>query len=111
MRENRDEVFRGFEEPRSISSLQCEAHATAKSHGFWDKDKNAGECIALMHSELSEALEGIRKNNWENVAEELADAVIRIMDFCEAHKICLQGAIEKKMFFNLTRQHKHGKKF
>ena len=109
--DNKDEIFVGFPEPRSIIDLQQEAHDTAKRHGFWDKDKNDGECIALMHSELSEALEGIRKDSWVNVAEEMADTVIRIMDFCEAHKIDLYNAIENKMLNNRMRPYKHGKKF
>jgi len=36
---------------------------TAISKGWWDSERNDGEVIALIHSELSEALEGMRKGN------------------------------------------------
>lgn len=94
-----------------IKELQKEAHRIAIEKGFWDKKRNNGELIALMHSELSEALEGVRKNNWSNVAEELADTVIRIMDFAEAREIDLEKEICLKMQFNKTRPKKHGKEF
>ncbi len=36
-----------------------EVHDTAREKGWWDKERNDGEMIALMHSELSEALEAL----------------------------------------------------
>lgn len=77
--------------------------------------RNKGELIALMHSELSEALEGERKNLMDDklphrkMAEvELADAVIRILDYCGGFGYDIQGAVEEKMAFNATREdHKH----
>lgn len=41
----------------TLNELAQQIHDTAKSHGFWDADRNFGEMIALAHSELSEALE------------------------------------------------------
>ena len=64
-----------------------------------------------MHSELSECLEALRHDDWRNVAEELADVMIRIGDFAEARGINLTKAIEKKMKINKKRKFKHGKKF
>jgi NTP pyrophosphatase (non-canonical NTP hydrolase) len=88
--------------------------------------RNKGEMIALMHSELSEALEGERKDLPDDklphrrMAEvELADVLIRIFDYCGAYGYDLDGAFEEKMSYNTKRaDHTHearmqpgGKKF
>ncbi|MHA1437904.1 MAG: hypothetical protein ACTSPD_10035 [Promethearchaeota archaeon] len=96
---------------KTFKQLQKEAHQTAKEKGFWDSNRNDGEMIALMHSELSEALEELRHNNLSSTGEELADCIIRIMDFCEGRKINLENILLKKMKYNKTRPYKHGKKF
>lgn len=73
--------------------------------------RNDGEMIALMHSELSEALEGVRKNlmdshlpHRKSVEVEMADTVIRIMDFCAGRGLDLGGAIMEKLVYNWHRQ-------
>lgn len=88
--------------------------------------RNKGELLALIHSEISEALEGERKNLMDDklphrlMAEvELTDAIIRILDYAGGFGYDLQGAFEEKMLFNSTREdHTHeyrraanGKKF
>lgn len=45
----------------NLNILARVIHDTAKSHGFWEEERNFGEMLALMHSELSEALESHRK--------------------------------------------------
>jgi hypothetical protein len=73
-------------------------------------DRNFGEMIALAHSELSEALEGDRKNLMDNhlpdrkMAEvELADAVIRIFDIAAGLNMDIGGAMVEKLIYNKTR--------
>lgn len=88
--------------------------------------RNRGELIALMHSELSEALEGERKDAMDDklphrkMAEvELADTLIRIFDYAGAFGYDLDGALHEKLAYNARREdHKHenrrkkgGKKF
>lgn len=77
--------------------------------------RNKGELLALIHSEISEALEGERKNLMDDrlphrkMAEvELADALIRILDYSAGFGYDIQGAYEEKMAYNATREdHKH----
>jgi len=96
---------------KTLHELLIECHAIAKEKGFWDEERNDGECIALMHSELSEALEALRHCNPKAFVEELADLCIRVFDYCGAKDIDLGLAIERKMEYNKTRPHKHGKAF
>ncbi len=73
--------------------------------------------IALMHSELSEALEGDRKNlmddhlpQFDMLTVELADVVIRIMDHAGWASLPVGEAIIAKMGYNANREHMHGGK-
>lgn len=95
----------------TINEMVKRAHENAQVHGFYDNPPELGTMIALMHSELSEALEALRKDDEEDFAVELADAVIRIADLCGYCDIDLEEVIEEKMKYNETRPYKHGKKF
>lgn len=104
----------------TIDFFQKEAHRIAVEHGFWETERNVGEQIALMHSELSEMLEAFRKDpdapsehvpEITCVAEEMADVVIGVMDTAEKYGIDLEQAIRLKTKFNDGRPYKNGKKF
>jgi NTP pyrophosphatase (non-canonical NTP hydrolase) len=72
---------------------------------------NAGERFALMHSELSEAFEALRKDLMDDhlptrkgVEAELADAIIRIMDYCGDNHLDIGGAVIEKLEYNRQRR-------
>lgn len=77
--------------------------------------RNKGELLALIHSEVSECLEGERKNLMDThlphrkMAEvEIADTIIRCLDYAAGFGYDIQGAFEEKMAYNAQREdHKH----
>ena len=84
-------------------------HSIAKEKGFWDKERNVGEALMLIVTELAEAMEGYRKQDQANFKEELADAFIRLFDLCGGLGIDIEKEILEKSERNKNRPYKHGK--
>lgn len=137
---------------KTLNRLRDEAYQNSVEHGFHDSDKEVmktmaglhaliAQRIALIHSELSEALEADRKERYANLyafnckgqqapkegvdpfvdrfkvhikdtfEDELADAMIRILDLCGWMDIDIQRHVELKMQYNAGREKMHGKKY
>jgi NTP pyrophosphatase (non-canonical NTP hydrolase) len=145
-------------ETKNLNQMANEIHANAVEHGFYNDECNAyaktwninivvkalksaffAQKIALIHSELSEALEAHRKGNFvqspelewalstadeshlfdehfpekikNTVEDELADVIIRVLDLCGYLDINIQAHVDLKMKYNRRREYKHGKKY
>lgn len=94
-------------------------HENAKQHGWWDGDRQLPEILCLCHSELSEALEEYRNykpmcymegNKPEGIAIEMADCIIRILDWFAHEGISAEKMIKVKMDYNRYRPYRHGNK-
>jgi hypothetical protein len=97
-------------EVEALRSIQQRLHGQSKDMGWHNKPREFGTLIALCHSELSEALEGARKDlmddhltNRKMVEVELADTIIRILDIGGVYGYDIAGAIAEKHAYNRTR--------
>lgn len=103
----------------TINELCDEIHDRNVQAGWWTdlatgqsivETRNVGEMLCLVHSEISEAMEGHRKNLMDDklphrpmMEVELADALICIFDLAGAKKFDLGGAIAEKLAYNASR--------
>lgn len=117
---------------RSINEIVAAAHNNAEDKGFYEdiraacgylaKQEQQGMRIAVKRdfvlaqlakitSEVGETVHAIQRKgvHADEVAEELADVIIRVCDLAGYLDINLGRAVHKKMAFNATRPHKHGK--
>jgi hypothetical protein len=116
-----------------INVMMQEVYNVNHDNGWFDADRRFGEDIALLHSEVSEALEEFRDNGTapyvkidggfllvENqnynghkplgVPSEMADILVRLLDTCHRYNIDLAAEFDAKLAYNRTRGHRHGGK-
>lgn len=108
-----------------LNELAKVIHQIAIEHGWWDTERNFGESLALVHSEVTEVLEDWRHGRSMNVVQwevgphsgkpkpagipiEMADIIIRVLDLCAAHNIDIEEAINEKIAYNRERPYRHG---
>lgn len=120
----------------NLTEYAKKVHQANVSKGFYEKPVEVGTHLMLITSELAEALEADRhsisadrftfskefsesgdfvsafkKNIKDSYEDEIADAVIRLLDHCGYKGIDLQWHVEQKLKYNATRENKHGKKY
>lgn len=102
--------------PALLDVLAKEAHGISKDHGFWENPPSVERSVNLMHSEVSELLEDLRDGKAITLFEflppaegqtlgkpvgpvsELADVVIRLLDFAGGHGLSLHGNVDLSTF-------------
>jgi len=104
-----------------LDALSALLHESARQKGFWDGDytnDKVGNKLALLHSEVTEVLEAIRKEKGsEKIVEEMADVIIRLLDLYAAMRNeeellhSLDEILDKKININKERPRLHGNLF
>jgi hypothetical protein len=125
-------------EPRSLDELAATIYQLNKAKGFYDEPTEIGTRLALIHSEVSEALESDRAHKYadknsaltalelesdaefqvffqgnvkDTFQDEIADAIIRLLDLSGYLKLDIESHVYAKLRFNSLRPYKHGKSY
>lgn len=116
---------------KKMNELAKKVYLANQKKGFWDSERNVGEMLMLVTSELGEAMEAHRKGKFSNLQnfnendfknsfeneikdsfeDEIGDAIIRLLDMCGGLNIDIERHIELKLKYNATRPKLHGKKY
>lgn len=105
--------------PRSFNHMATEIHQNAVEHGWYNPEPSFPETIAMCHSELSEALMSYRDDEPlfaynriypDGIAVEMADCLIRILDWFGYMNLDVDKIVQLKMRYNATRPYRHGDK-
>ena len=104
-----------------IDALSAVLHESAIEKGFWDGETTydkLGNKLALVHSEVTEVLEALRKSKGSHaITEEIADVLIRLLDVYAAMRNAgmvdhsLEEVLDEKINKNRTRPALHGNLF
>lgn len=99
----------------NLEYVQEQAWETAERKGFHaaraaDEVLATATALAMVHSEVSEAIEAHREDDMDGFAEELADIVIRVADLAESTDVDLSREVELKLLRNKHREEMHGGK-
>jgi NTP pyrophosphatase (non-canonical NTP hydrolase) len=103
----------------AIQQLMSLAQRVARCNGFYDDYAGNAAQLCNIHEEVSEANWALRHNRpasekipeYENLTEEMADIIWRVLDFCEYNHLPLAQAMQAKFLYNISREYKHGKTF
>lgn len=116
---------------KGLNEMAFKVYEGNAAKGFWDNPRNVGETLMLVVTELAEALEAHRKDKrspdyhpqvpidkeeFEQVykdtfEDEIADAVIRLLDLCGGWGINLEWHVNEKVKYNASRDRLHGKQY
>lgn len=98
----------------ALDELAYEVHQIAVDHGFYDDDRGLatnGERLMLVVTEVAEAMEAWRADDYPHECEEIADVFIRLLDYAYARDMHIGAEVRAKIEKNRLRPYKHGKRF
>jgi len=114
---------------QGLNALADLIYFNNREKGFWDNERNVGELFMLVVSELGEAMEAHRKKNFaykkaktldeldfekdikDSFEDEIADAIIRLLDMSSGLGLNIEDHIRMKLIYNLNRPRLHGKSY